>query len=106
MAIQVAKQVCGLTVVATASREASAQFCRQMGAEAVIDHTRPLAEQIWALNYEGVDYIYSTAPLSGFREWVAALNPLGKICCILGGPEAAALDVSVLFPNRMTLAFE
>ncbi len=106
MAIQVAKQVCRLTVVATASREASGQFCRQMGAEAVIDHTRPLAEQVRALGYEGVDYIFSTAPLSGFRDWVAALNPLGKICCILGGPEAAALDVSVLFPNRMTLAFE
>ena len=34
------------------------------------------------------------------------LNPLGKICCIVGGPEAAALDVSPLFPNRGTLVFE
>ena len=44
----------------------------------MIDHTRPLAEQVRALGYEGVDYIYSTAPLSGFREWVAALNPTAK----------------------------
>ena len=34
------------------------------------------------------------------------LNPLGKICCIVSGPEAAALDVSPLFPNRGTLVFE
>jgi NADPH:quinone reductase-like Zn-dependent oxidoreductase len=106
MAIQIAKQVCGLTVVATASRLESADYCRRMGADAVIDHTQPLAEQVRSLGYVGADYIFSTASLAGFGQWVAALNPLGKICCIVGGPEAAHLDVGPLFPLRGSLAFE
>jgi NADPH:quinone reductase len=105
-AIQIARQVCGLTVVATASRDESRQYARQMGAEAVIDHTQPLGEQLRALGFGGADYVFSTAGLSGFKEWAAVLNPLGKICCIVSGPEAAALDVSPLFPNRGTLIFE
>lgn len=106
MAIQIAKQVCELTVVATASRPVSVDYCRQLGADAVLDHTQPLAEQLAALGYRGADYIFSTASLAGFGQWVGALNVLGKICCIVGGPEAAHLDVSPLFPIRGTLAFE
>ncbi len=106
LAIQVAKQVCHLTVVATASRLESATYCRQLGANAVIDHTQPLAPQLQGLGHAGADYIFSTASLAGFGAWVAALNPLGKICCIVGGPEAAHLDISPLFPLRGTLAFE
>ena len=105
-AIQIAREVCGLGVVATASRAESRQYAREMGADAVIDHTKPLGEQLRALGYTGADYIFSTAQLSGFKEWAGVLNPLGKICCIVGGPEAAALDVSPLFPNRGTLVFE
>jgi zinc-binding alcohol dehydrogenase family protein len=106
VAIQVARQVCGLTVVGTASRAASAQYCSSLGADAVIDHTGDLSEQMRTLGYGGADYIFSTADLDGFGGWIAALNPLGKICCIVGGPQAQQLDVSSLFPNRQTLAFE
>lgn len=106
LAIQIAKLVCGLTVVATASRRESADYCRELGADAVIDHTQPLAEQLRELGHAGADYIFSTAAPAGFAQWVAALNPLGKICCIVGGPELAHLDVSPLFPLRGTLSFE
>ena len=106
LAIQIARQVCGLTVVATASRLESADYCRELGADAVIDHTQPLAEQLRVLGYAGADYIFSTAAPVGFAQWVLALNPLGKICCIVGGPELAHLDVSPLFPLRGTLSFE
>jgi zinc-binding alcohol dehydrogenase family protein len=105
-AIQVARRVCNLQVIATASRPASADYCRRMGADHVVDHTRPLAEQLAALGFAGADYIFSTARLGNFPHLVAALNPLGKICCILGGEEATRLDVSGLFPIRGTLAFE
>lgn len=106
VATQIAKKVCGLTVVATASRGESVEYSRRMGAHDVIDHTRPLAEQLHSLGYAGADYIFSTAPLAGFAQWVAALNPLGKICCITAGPEATHLDVSALFGMRGSLAFE
>jgi len=106
LAIQIARQVCGLTVVATASRLESADYCRELGADAVIDHTQPLADQLRALDYAGAGYIFSTAAPAGFGQWAAALNPLGKICCIVGGPEMAQLDVSPLFALRGTLSFE
>ena len=106
MAIQIAREVCGLQVVATASRPESEVFARTLGAHAVIDHSQPLAQQLPALGFEGVDYIFSTARLGNFDQLVDALNPLGKICCILGGPESTQLDVSGLFPKRGSLAFE
>ena len=106
IAIQIARQVCGLQVVATASRPESAEFCRSLGADGVIDHTRDFVPQLRTLGLDGVHYIFSTARLGNFAQLVASLKPLGKICVILGGEEAKALDVSGLFPIRGTLAFE
>ncbi len=106
MAIQIARQVCGLQVVATASRPESEAYARQIGAHAVIDHRQPLAQQLPASGSTASITSFSTARLGNFDQLVEALNPLGKICCILGGPEATQLDVSGLFPKRGLLAFE
>jgi NADPH:quinone reductase len=106
IAIQIARLVCNLYVIATASRPETADFCRKLGAAEIIDHHQDFAPQLAALGLPGVDYIFSTAPLTNFPQLVASLNPLGKICCILGGEAATRLDVSGLFPIRGTLAFE
>ncbi len=98
--------MCNLRVVATASREESAEFCRRMGADVVIDHRRELAPQLREHDLEGVDYVLSTAPLGNFTQLVACLKPLGRICVILAGREAEALDVSGLFQIRGSLSFE
>ena len=44
--IQLAKTLTRLKVVATASREETRSWCREMGADAVIDHHAPLADQL------------------------------------------------------------
>jgi NADPH2:quinone reductase len=44
--IQLARRLTGLTVVATAARPESAKWCLDLGAHAVIDHTKPMKEQI------------------------------------------------------------
>jgi NADPH2:quinone reductase len=106
IATQIAKHVCGLHVIATASRSASAEFCGKMGADAVIDHFRDLLDQFQELGIAGADYILNCAALTNFPQLVPVLNPLGTICCILGGPPAQALDVSGLVPKRGTLTFE
>lgn len=106
IATQIAKRVCRLHVLATASRPASADFCRKMGADAVIDHSSDLAPQLPELGLSGVDFIMNCAALTNFPQLVPALNPLGKICCILGGPAAQTLDVSGLVAKRGTLTFE
>lgn len=46
MAIQIARQMTGLQVVATASRPETRQWCLDLGAHRVLDHARPLAGQI------------------------------------------------------------
>ena len=106
MAIQVARHVCGLTVIATASRPASSDYCRQMGADAVIDHTADLAVQLKRLGLDGVDYVLNTAELSNFPQLVEVLNPLGHICSIVTGQAGKSLDVTGLTPKRGTLSFE
>ena len=103
VAIQLAKQVADMHVVATASRPASTERCRQLGADAVINHNEDFAPQLEAVGLSGVEYIFTTAPLNNFAQLVASLKPLGKISCILPSPD---LDVTGLFPLRGTLAFE
>ena len=44
--IQLARRLTGLTVVATASRPESQKWCLDLGAHAVIDHAKPMKEQI------------------------------------------------------------
>ncbi|MYN44781.1 zinc-binding alcohol dehydrogenase family protein [Pseudoduganella sp. FT93W] len=46
IAIQLARLVPGLRVIATAARPQSADWCRQMGAEWVLDHSLALAPQL------------------------------------------------------------
>ncbi len=106
IAIQIAKRVAGLHVLATASRPASADFCRQMGADAVIDYSQELGSQLHALGMEGVDYILDTAETDNLPQLTAILNPLGIICCIVGGEATKSSDVSGLFAKRGTLTFE
>lgn len=107
MAIQIAKRVAGLSVIATASRTASSEYCKKMGADAIIDHTQNLYTQIKALGSDGVDYILNAASDPKFPQLVEVLKPLGKICSITGNDIIIRdLDVDQLFYKRVTLTFE
>lgn len=101
--IQIAKRVCGLRVIATASRSESASFCRTMGADGVIDHSKELAAQLPSVGASGFDYILSCAERNDFASLASVLNFLGKICCILPAPAA---DLSALFSMRASVHFE
>lgn len=107
MAIQIAKRVAGSYVIATASRTASSEFCKKMGADVIIDHTQNLETQIKALGIDGVDYILNAASAPKFPQLVEVLKPLGKICSITGNDIIIRdLDVDQLFYKRATLTFE
>src|SRR6266404_861545 len=47
--IQLARRLTGLTVVATATRPESQKWCLDLGAHAVIDHSKPMKPQIQKL---------------------------------------------------------
>src|SRR5207302_4471043 len=49
--IQLARRLTGLTVAATASRPESQKWCLDLGAHAVIDHAKPMKEQIEKLKF-------------------------------------------------------
>lgn len=106
IAIQIAKRLCQVYVIATASRPKSSEFCRQLGADAIVDHSQDFLPQIQALGLNGVDYVLNGANLTNLPQLVAVLNPLGHICSILGGAQARNLDLSGLTPKRGTLSFE
>src|SRR5450432_1730467 len=57
--IQIARRLTGLTVVATASRPETQQWCLDLGAHAVIDHGRPMKEQIEQLELPPVALVAS-----------------------------------------------
>ncbi len=103
IAIQIAKRVCGLRVVATASRPESTAFCRKMGADGVIDHTKDLEAQLPFVGVSRFDYILSCAETNDFASLATVLNFLGKVCCIL---PAASADLSGLFAKRGSVHFE
>jgi len=72
VAIQLGRHA-GFTVVATASREETVAWCRQMGAAQVIDHRQPLAPQLQALGIAQVDAALNLADTD--RYW----QPLGEL---------------------------
>ena len=78
--IQLARKLTGLTVIATASRPESRKWCLDLGAHHVIDHSKPMKDQIVALNAPPVALI---AALTNTEQHFAALAdivaPQGKI---------------------------
>lgn len=105
IAIQIAKQVCGLRVIATASRPETRAFCERLGADAVIDHTRPFAAQLAELGQDGVDHVLNTArPEDNFPQICEVLRPFAHVCGIV--EPGAPLDVMPLFRKRGKLSFE
>jgi zinc-binding alcohol dehydrogenase family protein len=102
--VQLARRLTGLTVVATASRPETVGWVTQMGAHYVIDHTKPLAEQVNGLPVPPVKYIASlTATARNFAQLVEVLSPEGKLGLI---DDPATLDVVPLKRKAASLHWE
>jgi NADPH2:quinone reductase len=103
IAIQLARQLTDLTVVATASRPETVQWAKEMGAHHVIDHKRSLAPQIAALGLKGPSFVFATAPIGGLLADLAELiAPQGRIALING--EAA--DLFAFRPKSVSIHHE
>jgi NADPH2:quinone reductase len=57
IAIQIARQLTSLTVIATASRPETIDWVKQRGAHHVVDHRQPLAPQLATIGFPTVDII-------------------------------------------------
>ena len=83
IAIQIARRA-GFTVVATASRAETVDWCKAMGAHHVIDHRQPLAPQLAALGVERIDAAINLADTDRYWEALGELlAPQGHLGLIV-----------------------
>ncbi|AEF02572.1 MULTISPECIES: zinc-binding alcohol dehydrogenase family protein [Alteromonas] len=102
--LQLLKTLTGATVIATASRESSIQWVKSLGADYVVNHRQPLAEQITALNIGPVTHVASLNATDAYLDaYVEIMKPMGKIA-LIDDPEA--LDISKLKPKSISLHWE
>jgi zinc-binding alcohol dehydrogenase family protein len=102
--IQLARQLTQLRIVATASREETRQWCLELGAHAVIDHAKPLSEELKNVGIGEVDYVASlTQTTQHFDQIVASLKPQGHLALI---DDMNALDVMKLKYKSISLHWE
>ncbi|MGR9285022.1 zinc-binding alcohol dehydrogenase family protein [Rhizobium leguminosarum] len=81
--IQIARQFTDLTVIATASRQATRDFVKSLGAHHVVDHSKPLAGQIAALGIGAPAFVFSTTQTAQHVDDIAELiAPQGRFCLI------------------------
>jgi NADPH2:quinone reductase len=74
----------GLIVVATASREASREWCLKLGADHVIDHKSPLRQQVEALGFGEFPLIANLHDTEQYWEQTSdLLAPLGSLGLIV-----------------------
>jgi len=101
IAIQLAKKLARLHVTASASRPESIAWVRRLGADATVDHTQSLPEQLGG----EADYIFictSTDPL--FPVLPKLAKPQGRICSIVR--TLKPVDLAPLQEKSLTFAWE
>ena len=102
--VQLARQLTGLTVIGTASRPETAAWVKELGAHHVIDHGKPLNEEIARLGLPPVTYVASLTHTD--HHWTAivdVLAPQGKVAVI---DDPAAIDVRLLKRKSASLHWE
>lgn len=101
--IQLAKQLTGLTVVATASRPDTIAWVEKMGADHVINHRESLVDQMQALG-SAPKYVASLNGTEGHMPAIIELiQPRGQIA-LIDDPES--LDANVLKLKSLSLRWE
>ncbi|MFZ6653683.1 zinc-binding alcohol dehydrogenase family protein [Undibacterium sp. TJN19] len=105
MAIQLARLLPGVRVIATASRLESQAWCRELGADAVIDHFADMRAQLENLGLPQVDAILLlNDPDRHFPALADVLAPQGTICSIV--PFKAAPDINLLMRKSASFVWE
>lgn len=94
IAIQLAK-LAKATVIATASRPETNEWCLSLGADHIIDHHQPLLAQLQEKGIGEVDYILCLNDTDGhFKGMAEAIKPQGTICTIVENQHH--LDIQLL----------
>ncbi len=101
--IQLAKKLTGLTVIATASREETQAWSRKMGADHLVNHRKPLNEELEAL---GLSPKYVAALTATEQHWdaiVDLIKPRGHIAMI---DDPKDIDLPAIKPKALSVSWE
>jgi len=97
IAIQLAKNLAKLKVTASASRPESIQWCRDLGADETVDHTRAIeGEYDYVLCFSSSDAYWSSFP--------KLVKPQGKLGMIVR--TAKPIDLAILHDKSITICLE
>ncbi|RWE10356.1 MAG: zinc-binding alcohol dehydrogenase family protein [Mesorhizobium sp.] len=97
IAVQIARQLTDLTVLATASRPETHEWVRKLGAHHVIDHSKPLAAEVAALGIGAPAFVFSTTQTGQHVKEIAELiAPQGRFGLI---DDPGAFDI-MLFKRK------
>ena len=102
--VQLARRLTGLKVIGTAAREATRKWVLELGAHEVIDHSRPLADELKRIGVPQVTHVASlTQTDQHFSQIVECLAPQGKLGLI---DDPKAIDVGLLKRKSISLHWE
>jgi zinc-binding alcohol dehydrogenase family protein len=83
IAVQLARHLTSLNVIATASRPETRDWVHSLGAHHVLDHSRPLSEEIAAAGLEAPGFVLSTTHTdTHLAEIVKLIAPQGRFALI------------------------
>lgn len=103
--VQLAAKLTGALVIGTASRRESQQWVSALGADHVIDHSKPLSEELARIGVPEVSHVIS---LNGtdqhFTEIAKVVAPQGKFALI--DDPAEPLDIGLLKTKSVSLHWE
>ena len=102
--IQLARTLTKLTIIATASRPETTAWCKKLGAHHVIDHSKPMPEQVKAIGHRFVDYIFGVTESGQHFDAIAdIIAPQGKFGLI---DDPKGFDVAKLKSKSASLHWE
>lgn len=92
IATQIAKKIAGLKVITTASRPETVNWCKQQGADIVVNH-KDLVNEVRKAGFQYVDFIFDCVDINFYWDAVAELiKPQGHIASITGSATPVALN--------------
>lgn len=104
IATQLAKYA-GLTVIGTASRPASIDWVKSMGADHIINHYSSFVPQLNAIGVQNADYILClNSTEQHWQNMAEAIAPQGKICSIVETDQP--LNLTLLKNKSVTFVWE
>lgn len=92
IAIQIAKKIAGLKVIATASRPETVEWCKQQGADIVVNH-KDLVNEVRKTGFQYIDFIFDCVDTNFYWDAIVELiKPQGHIVSITGSAVPVTLN--------------